>query len=64
MPENGNLVRENSIPCIDGTAWKLLTAADEGRGLVQAALFLFPDYSELITLGTVVLGLDETSDSE
>ena len=35
VPENGNLVSEGSIPLIGGTAWKLLTAADEGRGLVQ-----------------------------
>jgi hypothetical protein len=29
-----------------------------------APLFWFPDYSELITQGTVVLGFDEASDSE
>jgi len=46
VPENGNSMSEGSIPLICGTAWKLLTAADEGRGLVQTRLCPHRDYAE------------------
>jgi PDZ domain-containing secreted protein len=46
VPENGNLVSEGSIPPIGGIAWKLLTAADEGRGLVLYDFGEAPRYVE------------------